>query len=474
MSSRRWARFGRPIFMVLAMITEGLAATGGQRPTDEPVVRVDYRERLTERQTRRLDVDRHAAETRWRTMVDIIDRATVVIDDVQRQWLERGRRADLEPREPLDDGTLVFSRVRDGDHVPPDVAREREAIERVRTAGILEELRAWARDPIGMRPIGDRNGPMFRDHPDELGDARRLTQLRVASMRLALREGDLGEVADAFTDVLALARAFSGQTNLLDQLVAGAMFQLATRELRQELTESRFPEPVARRLLDALTAPAWGASLELAVERERLVFRDLVQRVFSDDGHGDGVFVPGAAARLAGVSGAEAPPEVIGSRRDHLETHDAQLQPFIAAARRGMEPGWLRLEVASVDDPALPLVDQMIPAVDTLFQQAVMAAFHLEATRVMVAIEIYHDRHGTPPLELAELTPEILPTLPLDPMNGRPFVYGRRPDGSYALHGCGADGVDHGGAFPERDPRGLERGNDTRVIFGRNRLPTPQ
>jgi len=70
------------------------------------------------------------------------------------------------------------------------------------------------------------------------------------------------------------------------------------------------------------------------------------------------------------------------------------------------------------------------------------------ARRTVVAaitLRRYQLRHGSFPEQLAELTPDFLPAVPLDPMDGRPFRYRRNGDGSFLLYSIGFDGVDDGG-----------------------------
>ena len=80
----------------------------------------------------------------------------------------------------------------------------------------------------------------------------------------------------------------------------------------------------------------------------------------------------------------------------------------------------------------------------------------LEATRIMIAAEIFAAGNGRAPDSLDELVPHILPTLPKDPMTERPFGYtllDDDPDGRpFLLYYVGADGVDDGGHYEPNMP----------------------
>jgi hypothetical protein len=93
----------------------------------------------------------------------------------------------------------------------------------------------------------------------------------------------------------------------------------------------------------------------------------------------------------------------------------------------------------------------------------------LAGTRIMVAIELFQARHGRLPASLDELAPGVLPSVPDDPLTGKPFGYTLRNDGSgFLLYSLGIDGTDDGGTYPSR--RGLgwtEAGWDVPINPGR-------
>jgi len=62
-----------------------------------------------------------------------------------------------------------------------------------------------------------------------------------------------------------------------------------------------------------------------------------------------------------------------------------------------------------------------------------------------IAIKRYQLRHGQWPATLAELTPEFLAAVPIDPCDGKPLKYRPNTDGTFLLYSVGEDGVDDGG-----------------------------
>jgi len=66
--------------------------------------------------------------------------------------------------------------------------------------------------------------------------------------------------------------------------------------------------------------------------------------------------------------------------------------------------------------------------------------------RAAVALARYKSDNGAYPSSLAELAPEYLPQIPIDPCDGTPLKY--TPNGKgYTIYSSGADGVNGGGAY---------------------------
>jgi hypothetical protein len=62
-----------------------------------------------------------------------------------------------------------------------------------------------------------------------------------------------------------------------------------------------------------------------------------------------------------------------------------------------------------------------------------------------IALERYRLQHGEYPAALAELTPAILKSVPIDLMDGKPLRYRKKNDGVFLLYSVGEDGKDDGG-----------------------------
>ena len=76
-----------------------------------------------------------------------------------------------------------------------------------------------------------------------------------------------------------------------------------------------------------------------------------------------------------------------------------------------------------------------------------------------IALKRFQLAHGKWPKTLNELAPDIIPTVPIDPFDGKPLKYHLNADGKYLLYSVGKDGVDNGGNPTNSSP------NDTSFVW---------
>jgi hypothetical protein len=86
-----------------------------------------------------------------------------------------------------------------------------------------------------------------------------------------------------------------------------------------------------------------------------------------------------------------------------------------------------------------------IGGLERIAQKSMGAEVGRQVVITAIALKRFELKHGKPPGSLTELSPEFLPGVPLDPVDGRPLRYRPNPDGTFLLYSIGADGVDDGG-----------------------------
>ncbi len=421
---------------------------------------VDYRAELRKLSEEAAGVSSAAADDTWFLLLDLLEDAEAVRTDVEAQIAIEG----FEPRDEYDDGTIDYSLVLYGRSLPDDISRERRAFAMLRERGVFDRFDRFARGPPGLKPpTGD--GPLFLDlHLTEFGQARALARARAASMRVALADGDLSEVAASVEQLLALARTLSYEPQLLGYLTALAIRALALGELRYELMEAEFDAATCRSLLGAMNRHAVLAPLELPLEAERIHFYDNLQWSFSDDGRGNGYLISFPVDYLP-VSVPTANRSIFDavssrffypSRAEFAGLFDEMIDGFLERSRLRLPDRANSSFHPDTFEATLSrrhaLIRIPLPSFETSIEKEPTRRVLVEGTRLMVALETYHAMHARYPSTLDQLAPDILPELPRDPLHGEPFGYRLVTDDPrgrpYLLYSIGLDQIDDGGTVP--------------------------
>jgi len=207
---------------------------------------------------------------------------------------------------------------------------------------------------------------------------------------------------------------------------------------------------------------------------ERHNFDDAIQRVYSDDGHGNGYITAQGLANLITMFDAGMPTPKL------LDTPIGPLAAALVADRASMTAKFEELMTRLEQDAQLPmwrydelsgteaLIERMadseitkarylpvvilFPALNNAVRAAEQTVQRRDAFLTGIALELFHRRHARYPASLAQLVPEFLPAAPLDRFTGQPLNYAVI-DGTPRLWSVGADRKDdHGRAPPaEKD-----------------------
>ena len=91
-----------------------------------------------------------------------------------------------------------------------------------------------------------------------------------------------------------------------------------------------------------------------------------------------------------------------------------------------------------------PLTLLLLPSLNVCAEATSRNEAGRDATRLAIAIERFYLKHGRLPLQLDELVPGFLDSLPVDPFDGASLRY-RVDAEEYLVYSIGADGRDDGG-----------------------------
>jgi hypothetical protein len=121
-----------------------------------------------------------------------------------------------------------------------------------------------------------------------------------------------------------------------------------------------------------------------------------------------------------------------------------------------------------------PLVAMLLPATSKVAEACRRKTAYVVAMRGLIAVERYRMKHKKWPAKLADVVPEFLKAVPLDPFDGKPIRMVRVADG-VIVYSVGYDGVDDGGKLDRKKPTapGVDIGFQLWDKEKRRRLASP-
>ncbi len=355
----------------------------------------------------------------------------------------------------------------------------------------------WQTVPAGESQASGARGPsenpvLFAVLLPHLGPMRQMGRMLMQDAVIAAEAGDAGRVVEDWSSILRMSRHAAEDRTLIGQLVGVALMDMVFRDVVSLVQKQ--PGLLDAAQLRAIAHEIAGAGLReregdfrIEFSRESAMLEDVLQRVFTDDGSGDGRLAPrgmvdvGAYlmpewSNMSGLSrggrgemsiGPIAPIAVVWSagRRETLTAFHELLGAYEAQRaiplwkRDGVDP--LPEAMSKFDggrnsryfvlQTVLPSFGRMIAVERELVQTRDVAV-------VSVAMAAYHREHGMWPATLDELVPSYLPRVPLDGFDGKPLKY-RLLDGKPLLYSIGLDFEDNQGkaALTEGAARDLAR-----------------
>lgn len=336
----------------------------------------------------------------------------------------------------------------------------------------LKERIAGAKD--WMVPERQENPILMGVLLPHLGELRRLARVIASDLAIAGVESDSERAVADIRALLGIARQTYAEPMLISRLVGVAVATLAADRTLPLLRREGFFSREQLRIIAHEFAGFAGGRVSMYAESERLMWEDVAQRVFSDDGKGNGHVVHAAFPAIAREFGTADPsikpivkvvmPAVAvwnGTRSEFMSRVQALDE---ALARDDALPAWCHSQRTS-GEASRALLDRC-DALLTVFrslqggEEENTARYFwsrdvFEAKRAAVltasSLEVYRLDRGAFPALLTDLVPEFMSALPTDPFDGRPMRYAVR-DGAPLLWSIGTDGKDDGGR-PPSDPK---------------------
>ncbi len=241
-----------------------------------------------------------------------------------------------------------------------------------------------------------------------------LSDFREAALYLkdhAVEQGEGGSLED-LRAMRRLSVLCHEQPTLINQLVGMSILSLEVHTLSNLLMDQGMnysDETLAA--FEAELDLALAALSPLSLQGEKIAFDDVLQRMYSDDGAGNGIFIGGSDALSEGM-------EFMGFPDRRRTTVDTVVAPLLAqwmpdrqttrelyAAMMAEQvdfcraPLWDRSEESQFEGTGNPIIDLMLPALTKAIDQVQLKRMEVEAMSLVVAAYRERIRTGAFPAE---------------------------------------------------------------------------
>lgn len=459
-------------------------------------------------------------------------KAWSVYQDVDLEWQRLTLRAwELEnfdeSRNPVGrrtaERTFRNSWLKDIQELEPDDPRYRQGVELFRSfEPQLARIRAAAARPVCGLLYSDRSESremepgiwVFDTEPPSpdpqlqksvihvllpnLGMQRRYAQLLDFDIELAILEQDTQRVFDNLVAIINIARQCNQEPFLISKLVGVSIHELFAETfisvIKAPSSELSKDQLVQLAHIHAEVKTQGDQSRMNMMNSEQMSIEDLLQRTFTDDGHGNGRLTAGGLEAIKGVytsSNEPQTPDLLSELLDNEISRDFMLPlTLVKSADRATERmRYLRAthrvnQVMREGPQSISLLDKiahelsrysgkselefsltgiMMPAFGAAVNRVFIHQQRNSALSVALALEVFRIDQGAYPTSLNQLTPLYLPSVPEDMMNpGYPIQYILDQNG-YILYSAGSDGDLDGGV--ERDKEGQSQSFYDRFPF---------
>ena len=319
------------------------------------------------------------------------------------------------------------------------------------------------------------NPPLLMLRTDSLAVLRQCARLLHLDTREAIHIGDGARLTADLDAILNIADHASETPLVIADLIAVSNVNLAVRILADVLHRQSdlLSDAQLRSLAHHLASVGGGGPFRLQIAGERAFFEDIVQRLYTDDGHGDGRPVPEFLSILNSLGMGRlnlglydeinvgeraimpALAAIVADRRDLMAKYDELMAETrsngaLSLWQRGefsVETKLVAMKASWPDRIRYLPLNLILPSLARASQILEYATQQRDAALTAVALELYRRQHGSWPTSLEALSPRFLPLVPRDRYDGHALKYRVTEDGP-VLYSVGVDRDDDGGRLP--------------------------
>ncbi|UCG32152.1 MAG: hypothetical protein JSU68_10850 [Phycisphaerales bacterium] len=304
-----------------------------------------------------------------------------------------------------------------------------------------------------------------------LRDVRGAARFLAMDARDHAARGDFAAAWGSLETAYRLGYLLYDTQTLIEQLVAAAITNLATQEMRALLYDHRdrlTPDEFAI-VLDSSLMSSRPQELHWNVDGEILMFMDTVQYLFTDDGQGNGRLIPEQYAKILGFmedssdllpdffgpdAGLLAAVAVHADRRETVATYEEvweRMYEYLCLPlhdpRRALylEP-LEELRSDPIQKQRYGMLFLTLPDLGRADQLLREGAMNIVGAQTVVQLLAYRSDHGRFPASLGELVPTYAPLAVRDVYSGAPPRYFVTDRGDMMLYSLGRNLRDDGGS----------------------------
>ncbi len=353
-------------------------------------------------------------------------------------------------------------------------ALEYQALERwaAENEQALEDLKRAVACPYWWSEVRSEDRPLLST-PDTcyLTNWRHSTLGVVALAQYYAHRGDTERALMTLADLHAMALHGIQRTTLIDQLVASGICQRVYQTLLQILVRAKAEGETLRRTRHVFAEQVPQVLVPRFTPAESVLDLDCIQRVFTDDGSGDGRLIPRELYQMRRHGGLIVPPLSYAGALWICLNHPSRLQTVragrrldaVAEALSQRSPWQVGSDQTSYEQELADAVTNneflrmFTPSVARMIVIGWRGKAEGQALVTVLTILVYRAEKGHLPESLEELAESgLLDRAPMDPYSDGPLIY-RVTGEDFTLYSVGEDFLDDGGEPGEWDQFGTDR-----------------
>lgn len=284
--------------------------------------------------------------------------------------------------------------------------------------------------------------PLMTEGSTFIGRLRQLARLLVADGKLAQKNGDSDRAITNYLAVVKLGTDCSKGGATLQSLVGTAIADMGTRAVRAWILQAATTREATERIIKSLTRNDHDRTPYAETLRNELKYakKESSQQILKESGPWGRLLYSKRVtnryfdAALGDLIQESDKPFWQSDTKHVVEKWDPEgRQMWLGAPNRPMQRNLMAMTLAAISGTR---------------KKVIQAELNLTASEVVCALKAYELTHDKPPEQLADLVPDFLPSIPIDPFDGKPLRY-RREGKEWVIWSVGSDLKDDKAAWHE-------------------------